>query len=154
MGTSDELEHVMSPRGTTPRTSLVGQTRDVGFNVGARRSFALTTSQAWDWLTSSDGVKLWLGDVVGELPHEPKASYETRDGARGEIRVFEPGSHLRLTWQPKGWDRASLIQVRVRPAAIGATIAFHQEHLSGPRERAEMRKRWQAVLDQLASILG
>ena len=144
----------MSSRGTPPHTSPVGQTRDVGFNVGARRSFPLTTDQAWDWLTSPDGVALWLGDVIGALPHEPKASYETRDGAKGEIRVFEPGSHLRLTWQPKEWDRASLIQVRVRPAAQGATIAFHQEHLSGPRARAEMKKRWLAVLDQVEVALG
>ncbi len=143
----------MSPRANQPATKPVGQTQDVGFNVGARRSFSLTPGQAWDWLTSPDGVKLWLGEVVGELPHAPKTPYETRDGARGEIRVFEPGSHLRLTWQPKHWDHASLVQVRVRPAAHGATIAFHQEHLSGPRERAEMKKRWQAVLDELASIL-
>ena len=144
----------MTSRGTQPTTRPVGQTQDVGFNVGARRSFPLTPNQAWDWLTSPDGVKIWLGDVKGELPREPKATYETRDGAKGEIRVFEPGSHLRLTWQPKGWRRASLIQVRVRPAAQGATLAFHQEHLAGPRARADMKKRWQAVLEQVEAVFG
>lgn len=144
----------MISRSTQPSVRRVGQTQDVGFNVGARRSFPLTPNQAWDWLTSPDGVKLWLGVVKGELPHEPKATYETRDGAKGEIRVFEPGSHLRLTWQPKGWKRASLIQVRVRPAAQGATVSFHQEHLVGPRARADMKKRWQAVLDQVEAAFG
>lgn len=144
----------MTSRGTQPTTRPVGQTQDVGFNVGARRSFPLTTDQAWDWLTSPDGVRVWLGDVKGELPREPGAAYETRDGAKGEIRVFEPGSHLRLTWQPKGWKRASLIQVRVRPALKGATLAFHQEHLAGPRARADMKKRWQAVLDQVEEVFG
>lgn len=143
----------MPPNTSTTRRP-VGQTRDVGFNVGARRTFSLTTDQAWDWVTSAAGVKLWLGDVVGGLPDVPGARYATRDGATGELRVFEPGSHLRLTWQPEGWKRAALIQVRVRPAAGGATIAFHQEHLSGVRARAEMKKRWLAVLNEIESLFG
>ncbi len=132
----------------------VGQTKAVGFNVGARRAFALTPEQAWDWVTSPVGVGLWLGDVVGGLPHTPRAQYATRDGATGELRVFEPGSHLRLTWQPAGWKRASLIQVRVNVAARGASIAFHQEHLSGPQVRAEMKKRWLAVLAEMEAQFG
>ncbi len=143
----------MPSKSSSPRRA-VGQTRDVGFNVGARHTFPLTTEQAWDWVTSAAGVKLWLGNVVGGLPRTPGDRYATRDGATGELRVFEPGSHLRLTWHPKDWKRASLIQVRVRPAVGGATIAFHQEHLSGVRARTEMKKRWLTVLNELEAVLG
>lgn len=144
----------MASRTTQPSARPVGQTQDVGFNVGARRTFALTPAQAWDWVVSPAGVAVWLGEVVDRLPHQPKATYTTRDGAEGEIRVFEPGSHLRLTWKPQGWKKPSLIQVRVRPAAGGATIAFHQEHLSGPQARTEMRTRWLAVLDEMEAAFG
>jgi len=132
----------------------VGQTRSVGFNVGARRTFDLTPVQAWDWITSPAGVALWLGDVIDGLPHAPGQPYATRDGAQGEIRVFAPGSHLRLTWQPSSQARPSLIQVRVLPAVKGATIAFHQEHLAGPRDREEMKQRWQRVLAEMESLLS
>ena len=70
---------------------------DLRANVGARRTFALTPAQAWDWVVPPAGVAVWLGEGVDRLPHQPKATYTTRDGAEGEIRGFEPGSHMRLT---------------------------------------------------------
>lgn len=70
------------------------------------------------------------------------------------MRVDQPGSHVRLTWRPADWERPSTIQVRVLPAGGGASIAFHQEHLAGPAERAEMRERWRAVLDRLEARLA
>ncbi len=132
----------------------VGQTQAVGFNVGARRTIGLVPEQAWDWVTSPAGVALWLGEVIGGLPQELHAPYRTRDGAKGELRVFEPGSHLRLTWQPSGWERPSLIQVRVLPAGDRTTVAFHQEHLAGPDVRAEMKQRWLGVLAEMQALFG
>ena len=67
---------------------------------------------------------------------------------------MEPGSHLRLTWQPGGWARSSTIQVRVLPAARGATVAFHQEHLPGAQAREARRAHFAAALDALARIAG
>ncbi len=47
------------------RRSVVGQTKDVGFQIGVRRTFASRSQQVWEVMTSDEGVKLWLGDVSG-----------------------------------------------------------------------------------------
>jgi uncharacterized protein YndB with AHSA1/START domain len=132
---------------------VVGQTKDVGFQIGVRRTLATTPQAAWDLLTSPTGRKAWLGAPgywrAPRLVFEPGRTYRTKDGATGEVRVVDPGSHLRLTWQPPGWEKPSLIQVRVIPSGGKTAISFHQEHLRGPAERVEMRARWARALDEL-----
>ena len=128
---------------------IVGQTRDTGFQIGVRRTLAVSLDDAWRRLTSPEGVRAWLGE--GDLSWDKRAPYRLADGSGGEVRVFEAGHHLRLTWQPPDWPRASTIQLRVIPAAGGkTTVAFHQEHLPGPDEREARRQHFAAALDALA----
>lgn len=129
----------------------IGQTIGAGYEIGARRTFSIPPQQAWDLVTSRAGLRLWLGDVP-ELFLEEGLPYETREGATGTIRVVQPGGHLRLTWQLADWDEPSIIQVRIIPKGANTTIAFHQEHLAGGREREEMYHRWQAALDGLEQL--
>lgn len=135
------------------RARVVGQTKSVGFEIGARKTFAVSPAQAWEAITSRAGRELWLGEAP-DFRLEPGATYQTRDGAQGEVRVVNPGHHFRLTWQPTGWARASLIQVRVIPSGPKTIISFHQEHLRGPKEREQMRQRWQTALDQLQQAIN
>lgn len=129
----------------------VGWTRDVGFQIGVRRTLEIPLEQAWRYLTSVDGLRIWLGDFsAAELT--PGATYELADGSSGEIRVLAPNSHLRMTWQPRGWQRPSTIQLRVIPKGERTTIAFHQERLPGAKEREERRAYYAAVLDELERI--
>jgi uncharacterized protein YndB with AHSA1/START domain len=130
---------------------IVGQTKDVGFEIGVRRTFDISPAAAWNLLTSPEGLRVWLGDAPG-LQLEEGETYTTREGASGEVRV-NSGRHLRITWQPPGWTKPSLIQVRVIPSGGKTVISFHQEHLAGPDERAEMRERWKAALDTLGNLL-
>jgi uncharacterized protein YndB with AHSA1/START domain len=132
---------------------IVGQTKDAGFQIGARKTFPISPEQAWDLVTSDEGLKAWLGEVE-HFRLEKGQKYQTREGAEGEVRVVEPGGHVRLTWRPKGWSRASLIQVRVIPGGSKTVISFHQEHLRGDQERAQMARRWQAALDRFQALLG
>ena len=135
---------------------LPGETKDVGFQIGARRTFDVPAVRAWEWLTSRAGLALWLG--AGTPPRLAKgARYRLRDGAEGEVRVVASGrsaSHLRLTWRPSGWARATTVQLRVVPKGGRTTVAFHQEHLPGPAEREERRAFYRAVLDALGQRLG
>jgi uncharacterized protein YndB with AHSA1/START domain len=126
----------------------VGQTAAAGFNVGAQRTLPIPADEAWELLLSPDGVHTWLG---GAGPRWEKGeTYALKDGSGGEVRVFKPGSHLRMTWQPQGWPRASLIQVRVMPKGEDRSIiSFHQEHLPGAAEREERRRFFDAALDAL-----
>ena len=67
--------------------------------------------------------------------------------------MHRPWSHLRLTWQLPAWEAPSSVQVRVLAARSGATLSFHQDHLAGPSARAEMKARWEAVVERLTALL-
>lgn len=125
-----------------------GKTRDVGYQVGARRTLAIDGRKAWRFLTSPEGVRTWLGEG-SNIVFEKGAAYRTADGSEGEVRVFHPGSHVRITWRPPGWKQASTIQLRVIPNGPRTVIAFHQENLPGSRERLARRSHFVRVLDHL-----
>ena len=132
---------------------VLGETADTGFQVGVRRTLPLSMDDAWRLLTSPHGVREWLGDASG-FALEKGATYTTTGGAAGEVRVAKPGSHLRVTWRPPGWARASTIQVRVMPAGAKTTLSFHEEHLPGAAEREARRRHYEAVLDALQAQAG
>ncbi|MGD9489832.1 MAG: SRPBCC domain-containing protein [Calditrichaceae bacterium] len=131
----------------------VGKTKSVGYQIGVRRTFDIRLAHAWDFLISEKGLAAWLGSgvpinaVVGER-------YRLPDGTTGEFRVIKANSHLRMTWQPPGWEKASTIQVRVLPAKNKTTISFHQENLPGPRERELRKTFFMEVLDEFRKSVG
>lgn len=129
-----------------------GRTRDAGFQIGVRRTLPIDAAAAWDLVTSPRGVRAWLGTGRG-LQWKPGATYLLADGAMGQVRAVEPGSHVRLTWEPEGWSRPSTIQVRVIPKHDRATVAFHQEHLPSARERESRRAHFRAALDALEEMI-
>lgn len=130
----------------------VGLTKDVGWEIGLRRTVGASPDRVWALVTSPEGLAAWLGEVT-EL--EAGASYTLPDGTTGEVRVLKPGSHLRLTWRPKGWARPSTLQLRVLRGAGGrGVIAFHQEHLPGPDEREGRRAFFAGAADALERLLG
>lgn len=128
---------------------VTGETADTGFQIGLQRTLPLAPDEAWRLLMSAEGVRAWLcGDP--KVRWEKGARYTLQDGSTGEVRVFNAGSHLRMTWQPEGWARASTIQVRVAPASGGRSVlSFHQEHLPGPAERETRRAFFAAAADAL-----
>lgn len=129
-----------------------GLTQDVGFQIGVRRTLPIQFENAWQLLTSNEGLNIWLGSTAA-LDFSKGATYQLADGSRGEVRVFSPDSHLRITWQPEGWSSASTIQVRVMPKGNRTVIAFHQEHLSGAAEREVRRAHFKSALDELERII-
>ena len=126
----------------------VGLSKDAGYQVGARKTFPVAFEEAWEFLTSKEGVKIWLGENV-PFPLTKGTRYELEDGTTGVFRVYHPYSHLRLTWQPPGWIKASVIQLRVIERGDKTVLAFHQEHLPNGEEREKRRVYFQQVLDQL-----
>jgi len=127
---------------------VVGKTKDVGWQIGVRRTLPIDYKMAWRLITSPEGMDLWLG--AGSKPDlSTSAAYALADGASGEMRVFKPNSHLRLIWRPPSWPRPSTIQVRVIPKDDKTVVAFHQEGMPGPEERETRRAYFTAVLDAL-----
>jgi uncharacterized protein YndB with AHSA1/START domain len=127
----------------------VGHTADVGWEIGVRRTVPAQIDDVWALLRSPEGLEIWLGGAIDLRP----GPYRLDDGTDGEVRVDEPGSHIRLTWRPPGWEEPSTVQVRVLPAASGTTIAFHQERLADAMMRDLMRERWISVIAALRDRL-
>jgi uncharacterized protein YndB with AHSA1/START domain len=128
----------------------MGRTLDAGYQIGVRRTLPVSEDRLWALLLSPEGQRAWLGGVT-DL--EPGSRFAFADGTRGEIRVNRPWSHLRLAWQPPAWETPSIVQVRVLAARGGSTLSFHQDHLEGPTERAEMKARWEEAVGRLAALL-
>jgi uncharacterized protein YndB with AHSA1/START domain len=126
----------------------VGLTKSVGYQVGARRTLPVRLEKAWQLVLLPEAVDLWLGPAE-RIELKPRVKYQLADGTAGEVRVFHPGSHLRITRQPTGWLRSSTIQVRVVPRGERTTVAFHEEHLPDATERERRRAQYHRALDGL-----
>ena len=131
---------------------VAGQTQAAGFQVGARRTFPIPLTAAWELVTSPEGLDIWLG-VASPLQLAAGETYTSTDGVTGAIRVVNPGVNIRLAWQPQAWPKASTVQVRTIPRGPQTVISFHHEGLPGAAEREQLRRHWQTVLDKLQALL-
>ena len=128
----------------------VGLTQDVGWEVGASRTFPLSVEAAWDLMVSPAGLAIWLGEGV-RLPLAKGESYETEDGTVGEIRSVRPRDRVRLSWRPADRDQEATLQFALRETPTGCAIGFHAEHLVSAEDREAIRARLRGVLDRLSS---
>lgn len=131
--------------------SPVGKTKDAGYQIGVRRTVPVTVEAAWRLLTGAEGLRVWLGEAEAVVVCEGE-SFATREGSSGRFTVVKPLSHVRLQWMKSDWAAPSTLQIRVLPAKQGATISIHQEKLSGPAAREEMKAHWEQVQETLARL--
>ncbi|MEF7441274.1 SRPBCC domain-containing protein [Paenibacillus lautus] len=124
----------------------VGVTKDAGVQIGVRKTMAVTKESLWDFLTSPEGLSLWIGDVPS-LELRVGQEYESKEGVSGKITVAVPYHKLRLTWKRKEWDNPSRLQIYVLSTKTGnTTIAIHQEMLDDVYMREIMRRFWDETL--------
>ena len=124
-----------------------GLTKDAGWEMGVRQTVAGTVPTVWDYLLG-DGLPLWLGEIDA-LPTEKGAAYATADGVRGTIRSYTDRYRVRLSWRPDDWPHDTTLQLTVKEAVTGTTIAFHHEHLADRDERRMMLGHWKNVIAAL-----
>lgn len=132
--------------------SEIGKTKDAGYQIGVRRTLPVTVEAAWRFLTGVEGLRVWLGEAEGAVVREGE-NFATREGDSGRFTVVKPLSHMRLQWMRSDWEAPSTLQIRVLPAKQGATISIHQEKLSGPAAREEMKAHWEVVQEAIRSRL-
>jgi uncharacterized protein YndB with AHSA1/START domain len=131
-----------------PAGDTTGLTQDAGWEVGVRQTVPVPLSAVWEYLLG-DGLPLWLGETT--LPREKGGAYATNDGVVGEVRSYDPSGKVRLTWHPDDWPHDSTLQLSVREAATGTTIAIHHERLADRDERRMMLGHWKNVMEQLVT---
>ncbi|NQF14712.1 SRPBCC domain-containing protein [Brevibacillus sp. HB1.3] len=130
-------------------SKIVGQTAATGFQVGVRRTMPITPEQAWAFLTSSEGAKLWLGDVAN-LTFSEGETFTSSDGISGQFRVVKPFRQFRLKWSMKDWEKPSTLQIRlISDKPDRTTISFHQENLDHENTREQMKLHWEEVLNEI-----
>ena len=121
-----------------------GLTKDAGWEVGVRTTVAPPLQGVWEFLIG-EGLPLWLGEI-SSLPVEPGASFVTNDGVRGSIRSYHNAQRVRLSWQPEDWPHDTTLQLTVKEAATGTTVALHHEKLADRKERRMMLGHWKNVI--------
>lgn len=129
----------------------VGQTKDVGFQFGIRRTFTISKEKAWQYLFSENGLYTWLGQLTSEF--ELNQEFQTKEGIIGYVRVFKPNSHIRINWKRKNWKNLSTVQIRVIGNEQKTTISIHQEKLHDPQQREEMKVYWGKIMDELSETI-
>jgi uncharacterized protein YndB with AHSA1/START domain len=133
--------------------SPVGRTRDAGWQIGVSKTINQPVVEVWDFITSPEGIAIWLGDGVTVLS-DRGAGYETAAGVRGETRSFRELDRMRLTWQPPDWTHDTTLQLTVSSAGEGrARLVVHQERLADATEREQQRRHWQGVVNALVDAL-
>jgi uncharacterized protein YndB with AHSA1/START domain len=128
---------------------VTGQTAGNGFQVGVRRVLPLSRAAAWELVNSAEGLEAWLGEINGALG---AGEYTTQKGASGEVTIYKPLSHIRLSWQPAGWKNTTIVQLRLIPNGQKTTLSFHQEGLPSVAAREKMKQHWTRVLDALHTL--
>lgn len=125
-----------------------GLTKDAGWQIGVSRTLPHPAAIVWDFISSPEGIALWLGPGAVLTP-ERGTPYRTTGGAAGEVRGYRPADRIRVT------HGTTTVQVALSPAADGARtmLRFHQEHLASTEERERQRAHWQRVMDQVATAL-
>jgi uncharacterized protein YndB with AHSA1/START domain len=133
----------------------VGQSADVGFQIGVQRTLPVGREALWELLVSPEGLAAWLGELP-EFVLEKGAPYQTAAGVRGELRSVREGQRLRLTWQPPELSAPTTLQVTVstpQGATNRAALRFHQEKLLDTEHRERMRAHWQSVIEALTALI-
>ncbi|CAG7654839.1 SRPBCC domain-containing protein [Paenibacillus allorhizosphaerae] len=127
----------------------VGVTKDAGVQIGVRRTIDMTKEQAWHFLTSPQGMALWIGNVTSFQWHKG-SEFVSEEGVSGKLTVVTPFQKLRLTWKRPEWDKPSRLQIYLLSTSSGkTTIAFHQEMLEDIYMRDMMKRHWEQVLGQI-----
>jgi len=130
----------------------VGQTKDAGFQIGVRKTFAVDRDKLWAFVLSKKGVELWFGNVAVDLPyHTP---FNSKEGMEGLITTLQEGSHLRMKWKKPDWEHFSMLQIRVIPAGDKAALSFHQDHLTDENQRAEMKAHWISIIEKVGDCVA
>jgi len=137
---------IVSYMAESSKRDTTGLTKDAGWEVGVRTTVPAPIDAVGSCLVGG-GIDVWLGTV--SLPTERGGRYATKEGTTGEVRTYTGGHRIRLTWQPRGVKHASMLQLTLREAATGTTIAFHHDKLRDRDERWDMLGHWKAVAADL-----
>ena len=121
------------------------------YGTVASKTLPLSQAQAWKYLSSPEGLALWLNPFA-PFPWKKGAGYEVDGGVFGEVRTVKAPQRLRLSWREEQWPKASVVQLNVVPRP-GEKCMVVVQHEGLPTElvKNKLRARWKKALQDLAS---
>ena len=132
---------------------VVGQTLAGKYTTTTTKSLHIGKKEAWKFLTSPAGQALWL-KPLSPVTLLPGQSFETEDGAFGEIRTMKSGERLRMTWQESDWEKHTTVQFMV----LGRTknrsmVVINHENILSARQKIALKQRWVNAVEQIFTTL-
>lgn len=137
----------------TSSKTPVGHTTSQGWEIGIRRTFPLSTHQAWELLFTQPLLAAWLDDKAN-IPFQKGDTYTTNTGITISVAAVTVARVIRMKWQRKDESSASTLQIRVIPAKEKTTISFHHEWLQNEADRTRMKAYWENVLDKIGESIA
>jgi uncharacterized protein YndB with AHSA1/START domain len=123
------------------------------WSLTATKSLPVGAKKVWAYMVSGEGQARWLRPLDA-ISIALKETFETEDGFFGEIRTMRKGERVRFSWNDVEWDRHSYVQMFIvkRPGEK-CLLAFMHTELPDSRSRDQLRARWKASLDAVATEL-
>jgi uncharacterized protein YndB with AHSA1/START domain len=122
------------------------------YQVDIQDTINVPARDVWNFLLSKRGLGIWL--KTWKLDKwETGIHFTTEHGVKGKVRVFNPYSHIRLSWHPPHWENSSILEIRTLARNGGTLLHFHMEQLTTVAQKEEMEKYWMQVLDELFSVM-
>ena len=122
--------------------------KDLGYQIGVRKTFTVSTEKMWDFLLSETGITIWLGQINMD-DFELHKPFKTTEGIEGKLSVFKPDSHMRLRWKSTDWLRYSTVEIRVTNSKGRAAVVFHHTGLFDVEKREALIGYWKGVIGKM-----
>jgi activator of HSP90 ATPase len=121
------------------------QTKDLGYQVSASKTFKVSTEIMWAYLLSEQGIHTWLGEINVD-DFEIQKQLLTKTGIEAKLTVFILDCHLRLKWKPKHFEKTSTLELRVTNTKGQAKVIFHHTGFYKIEQQEELRSYWKNVI--------
>lgn len=128
------------------------------YAVGASRVLPLSRAKAWSFLTSDDGLAIWLKPLSPVLVKAGE-TFETGGidggGAFGEIRTLTKNEKIRIRWHESEFEKPCVLQIYLHPRpGEKCGLGFQMNDLPNARVKESFRAYWKTVLDELQTTLA
>lgn len=127
-----------------------GQNAKGEYSTTATKSLSVSEKTAWKFLTSSEGLAMWL-QPMSEFVLKPKQPFEIAGGIFGEVRTMLINRRLRLSWQDMEWNKITYVHLLIVPRPNQKCIlAFQHEGLQTARQKTQMHQHWRKILEEVS----
>lgn len=127
---------------------VLGRNSKGEFSTVSSKTLNLKAPKAWRYLLSPAGISIWLRPV-SRFQLKARHQFEAEGGIFGEVRTFQEGKRIRITWQDATWSKPSVVNINLIPrAGEKCMLALQHEKLPSAAARLKWRHYWKEALSR------